>query len=1214
MSNASKIPAQAVELHQHSSMKLNLTFLRRVTLLLGMTMVVSTVSGTDVPKNLGNDLDKLVESNITLKTAQRNHQKIVTYNGFASERAALASDMAIREQATNKYLVDIHPSGRVPFEKLKENLLKSCPSLRITATDPKYRRVGVIEGFISIDHVATVANNKGVTSVQLGIRPYLKRAKGEALSPNAIAALTLVGTAFDQGVTQHRVDKVSTLYSAGASMSLDGNGISVGCLSDSYDTRTAAPHAPADVTNFDLPGAAGNPYNTTPVFLLHDAPGAETDEARALCQVVYKMAPRAKIGVSTANGGELNFANSMRALAGINSADFPNASTQGFAANVLVDDVGYFDEPWYEDGMLGDAVNDINAAGKHYFSSASNNIGTNGYTSPLRWVANGTGNTSATNTALANTNIDLTGVPAELYAGGFHNFNPKPGSLDVALTWALPSGGQLFVMQWDDPYDQNTQANLDPVLYHNSGTNTGAQVPFTVPNVLTAGELYEVDVTQTSGDFDAIVTITDPSNVVIVDHQDTTIDEIVRFFAPVTGGNYHILVDRFAATTGNFDVDLFHASGFAGGPLVTTDVNLLAFNSSGAYVPASSIKSNNFATNQPIELATIARANAAGLQFLISRRNVPASGGPTHIRLEDGGNGVAGIAPVEYFTYNTVTTGGHDSARGASGVAAYSVFRPSRPETFTSPGPAVYYFDGNNNRLATPEVRLQPRIAAADAANTSFFAGSDSTSDGDGNRNFSGTSASAPHAAACAALVLQAKGGPASVTPDQMRNLLQNSTFQHDLDPMFVRGTASAGGGTVNISVNSDSSSVNGIFGLTSGVGLQDSNSWKLSYTGPAGTRLTDLTFNPAGTAAAAGNPTGGNNGLDSGLNYFSNNYPGMVFMPATKAFTTGTFTGGLAAADVAAPTFSNAAPLPSGANQWWTMAMTFPTNNFTNNRSVTFTVGRGQQHSSVVGTFATPQGGAPFAGPNSGLTVSDATADLLGGAVQIPENTAGASGLGMAFSGHIFDGATSVAFSGNMTNAIGSGYTVLDGYGFINMEAAATGSTATPGAVTLSSVVSRKTHGAAGNFDIVLPAVECRDGGANGDYTLIFTFSNTINSAGGAVVSEGSASVANTSVAGNTVTVNLTNVINAQRVTVNVVDVHDSAGNVSAAMGATLRVLIGDTSNNGSVSGTDISQTKLQAGNAVGAGNFREDIVITGSINGTDVGAVKLRSGTAVP
>ena len=160
-------------------------------------------------------------SNIALKKAQQSHTRIATYNGFASERAALASDMSIREQSTNKYLVDIHPSGRVSFDQLKTDLLKACPSLRITAIDTKYRRVGVIEGYISIDHVATLANNKGVASVQLGIKPYLKRSKSEAgPNPNLVAALTVVGTAFDQGVTQHRVDKVSTLYNAGASQCL----------------------------------------------------------------------------------------------------------------------------------------------------------------------------------------------------------------------------------------------------------------------------------------------------------------------------------------------------------------------------------------------------------------------------------------------------------------------------------------------------------------------------------------------------------------------------------------------------------------------------------------------------------------------------------------------------------------------------------------------------------------------------------------------------------------------------------------------------------------------------------------------------------------------------------------------------------------------------------------------------------------------------------
>ena len=52
--------------------------------------------------------------------------------------------------------------------------------------------------------------------------------------------------------------------------------------------------------------------------------------------------------------------------------------------------------------------------------------------------------------------------------------------------------------------------------------------------------------------------------------------------------------------------------------------------------------------------------------------------------------------------------------------------------------------------------------------------------------------------------------------------------------------------------------------------------------------------------------------------------------------------------------------------------------------------------------------------------------------------------------------------------------------------------------ALALTSVVSRKTHGDAGDFDISLPptgnpGVECRSGGANGDYTFVFTFTNDV-------------------------------------------------------------------------------------------------------------------------
>jgi hypothetical protein len=60
--------------------------------------------------------------------------------------------------------------------------------------------------------------------------------------------------------------------------------------------------------------------------------------------------------------------------------------------------------------------------------------------------------------------------------------------------------------------------------------------------------------------------------------------------------------------------------------------------------------------------------------------------------------------------------------------------------------------------------------------------------------------------------------------------------------------------------------------------------------------------------------------------------------------------------------------------------------------------------------------------------------------------------------------------------------------------------------------------------------------------------------------------------------------------------------------------VLLGDTSGNGTVNATDVSQTKLKSGQTVDASNFRQNVTINGVINSSDVSTVKLKSGTALP
>jgi Dockerin type I domain len=170
--------------------------------------------------------------------------------------------------------------------------------------------------------------------------------------------------------------------------------------------------------------------------------------------------------------------------------------------------------------------------------------------------------------------------------------------------------------------------------------------------------------------------------------------------------------------------------------------------------------------------------------------------------------------------------------------------------------------------------------------------------------------------------------------------------------------------------------------------------------------------------------------------------------------------------------------------------------------------------------------------------------------------------------------------------------------------------------APTAQSAFSRKTHGAAGTFDIPLPltgnvGIECRSGGGTNDYQMIVNFATTVT-VGNASVTSGSGNVSSFSVSGSQVTVNLTGVTNVQRITVTLLNVNDGThmGNVPVSMG----VLVGDVNGNAIVNASDVSLTKSQVGNAVSGSNFREDVNANGTISSTDVAIVKSDVGTSLP
>jgi hypothetical protein len=182
---------------------------------------------------------------------------------------------------------------------------------------------------------------------------------------------------------------------------------------------------------------------------------------------------------------------------------------------------------------------------------------------------------------------------------------------------------------------------------------------------------------------------------------------------------------------------------------------------------------------------------------------------------------------------------------------------------------------------------------------------------------------------------------------------------------------------------------------------------------------------------------------------------------------------------------------------------------------------------------------------------------------------------------------------------------------------------------LTPTNIVSRKVHGSAGTFDIPMPlhgelrgpksdapnhgmpGIESRSGGGNNEHQIVVTFGKpvTFNSA---TVAAGTASISSANANGGEVTLNLTGVANAQTVRVTLAGVTD--GMVTNDVILPLGFLVGDVNGNGSVTASDIGQTKSVSGQAADATNFRADVNTSGSINATDLGRVKANAGTVLP
>lgn len=283
----------------------------------------------------------------------------------------------------------------------------------------------VITASVTPKDLQALADAPGVRSVTEVLTP-MTNGFGDESAANAISTCA--------GSVTTEADAQMNAAQARSQFDVDGSGIKVGLLSDSYDiVATDRTSAAQDVATGDLPGP-GNPCGRNdPVQVVAESPTTGNDEGRGMAQLVHDLAPGAQLAFATANGGQSVFADNIRALAAA-------------GAKVIVDDITYFAEPMFQDGPVAAAVNDVTAQGVTYFSSAAN---TNAIVS---------GNNLGAWEAPA---FRPVACPAALPAGSCMDFDPSGGT-DTLFAVSLAAGDTTrIVLDWAEPWNGvNTDLDL----------------------------------------------------------------------------------------------------------------------------------------------------------------------------------------------------------------------------------------------------------------------------------------------------------------------------------------------------------------------------------------------------------------------------------------------------------------------------------------------------------------------------------------------------------------------------------------------------------------------------------------------------------------------------------------------------------------------------------------------------------------------------------
>lgn len=577
----------------------------------------------------------------------------------ADQRSDAAVAELHRARATND--VKLHPLLRVLANgsrdsRSRENLQRRLPEFAGTSVTVNVVVEGDAKAAASQMKSLGLSNPRTFGSMVSGRVP-VTALKALAALPGVhnirpAMAHTNSGLVTSQGDRAQRSDIARSRFN------VDGRGVKVGILSDSFGCLTG-PIFPNqmftttadDIKNGDLPADVKVLAEQSPCDGGHD-------EGRAIAQIIHDVAPGASILYHSAFNGEADFAQGI-----IDLADA--------GANVIVDDVGYFDEPNFQDGIVAQAVDTVKKRGVAYFSSAGNDARAS-YEGSWR-TSNSTG-----------------------FSGVRHNFGTRK-SPDGLQTITLTAGAiEAVFLNWDQPF-----------------ASTGGK-----------GSRSDVDLIYYDMDGNLI---------------------------PLCDDNLQPAVCQFPGATDNIGGDAFEEG----------DI----LNTSGVDVQ---------------------------VQLSVELFTGPTPGYLKYIYYDYGD----GTMFVDEYDTQSGTLNGHPKARGAEGIGAAAWYntsawntpfhpecRPACLETFSSAGGTPIFFDVQGNRLRRPDIRLKPEVVGPDGGNTSFFYSIytptvPGSTEPDQFPNFFGTSASAPHAAAVAVLMIdKARRHHRTLSPDRIYGILEDTAL-----------------------------------------------------------------------------------------------------------------------------------------------------------------------------------------------------------------------------------------------------------------------------------------------------------------------------------------------------------------------------------------------------------------------------------------------------